>query len=54
FKNTIIPKDSQVIVSSTGKLRTTGSGYVKVDGVQYKVIPGKDGAEWKVEERQED
>ena len=54
FKNTKIPKDSQVIVSSTGKLRTTGSGYVKVDGVQYKVKPGTNGSLWTVEEKPED
>ena len=54
FKNTIIPKDSQVIVSSTGKLRTTGSGYVKVDGVQYKVKPGTNDSLWAVEEKPED
>ena len=43
-----------VIVSSTGKLRTTETGYVKVDGVQYKVNKnGGNGALWTVNEKPE-
>ncbi|MCI8728068.1 MAG: hypothetical protein HFG66_18625 [Hungatella sp.] len=50
----IIPANSMVIVSSTGKLRTTETGYVKVDGVQYKVNKnGGNGALWTVDEKPE-
>ena len=58
---TIIPEGSSIIVSSTGKLRTSTSGHVKVDGVQYKVKRqdgdnGKTAGTWKweVEEKVED
>ena len=57
FKGTKIPKNSRVIVSSTGKIRTTEAGYVKVDGVQYKVDKhdgaGEDGI-WTVIEKPEE
>lgn len=56
-----IEAGSQVIVSSTGKLRTSTSGHVKVDGIQYKVHRedgdnGKTPGEWSwsVEEKVED
>ena len=56
-----IEKGSQVIVSSTGKLRTSRSGHVKVDGIQYKVVreeqdTGKNPGEWTwgVEEKVDD
>ncbi len=41
-----IPAGSEVIVSSTGKLRTSGT--VKVDGVKYKVNTNKNG-KWGVD-----
>ena len=42
-----IPAGSEVIVTSNGKVKTSESGYTKVDGEQYKVIKSKD-APWKV------
>lgn len=44
--NGVIPAGSEVIVSSTGKLRTSGT--VKVDGVKYKVNTNKNG-KWGVD-----
>jgi len=59
--NVYIAAGSDVIVSSTGKLRTSTSGHVKVDGIQYKVERNpKDNGKtagtwpWKVVERVED
>ena len=43
---TYIKAGSEVIVSSTGKLRTSGT--IKVDGVKCKVVPSADG-NWTVE-----
>ena len=49
----IIPAGSDIIVSSTGKLRTSTNGHVKVDGVQYKVTKDPDTKVWGVEEKVE-
>ena len=46
-----IAAGSDIIVSSTGKLRTSVNGHVKVDGIQYKVV--KNGTTWGVEEKVE-
>lgn len=47
YKNGTIKVGSQIIVSSTGKLRT--GGVVRVDGVKYE-ISVEDGV-WKVTEK---
>lgn len=47
-----IPADSEVIVTANGKVKTSESGYTKVDGEQYKVIKHKD-APWEVITKEE-
>ena len=49
-----IAAGSNIIVSSTGKLRTSTNGHVKVDGVQYKVTKDDVTGVWGVEEKIED